>query len=715
MRITTQILTIALLAMVFTPIVSADNTDLQGRAILPWSGLVFEDDGAVVNSPSSFLNGVSNRVRLNVSDGIGDGSLFLDHFVSRSDAGFDRLANAFVGEHMYPGAMVHDAWFGWWLDLDNDGRINDNHDSFSKCSTSNTALGADPCALDEFKWRGIASNENTPVVGWMTPSNYPWSELIDAQTRADSFCYLDPWFDYTFGPEDENATYSEEDFINDNFDCTAPVLGAYNDGSNTAPNVFVDDTDHSNNHQGYSAGHGWESIYIDEGFLVTNYVVVAGNAVKSIGSAGGYKIDGAKTLTDVDRYESMSADVEILYLSAAGASREAVYSSSRTANVTLVETFDSVGPTISEVDSLANDTAGEFIDVIVDAIAPAIDVAIDALDNANNVLRANANPWKEEPYHGTWNTLYTPIAKEPDNFEDVYPHVIKGAASLTGEFNDYSAYLDGWNLFGDVVGEIKIGMVTNANIRPANVETGVSGDVPDVLPILAPISILGYDDGTEIGVHSQFSFTYADPYGAGNDGSGRSPAPILGFAGYAVAWRDLNADTWVGEVCDSEDPNWACDDAYNGGVVSSYDDWSTTLSDGETQGVCGLTTMVNGVITLYPINGNWPDVIVYRWYDRPTRNVWDATDDSQQYRTEVVSDNSPITIRWDPGYFNCAGNGGYYSRGADEVVFPRGTAGMSFKSVSTIVLTNGYDDADLGIEIAPGESFTDVDYYVSGL
>ncbi len=577
-----------------------------------------------------------------------------------------------AGNRMIPGEHGHHARYGWWSDKDMDGVIDDNHDRH--CATDG---GSAACAVDELRWRGVASDEATPMIGWAIPSNSYWGGLAEMATRVWPFCWEVPTYALFSWPG--GAEYGPDDYARTMFDCHAGVLSAYHNGARAGnEGSFNDDTALAQEHQSYRAGNRYDNLYTDDGLLVTATFVVVANPARDLGN--GWDITVPEALIDVDVYDAVDPSVESLYLASASAARSA-YMGAVTTVWAPIETVWQAANAVPTPD------AGVVQDVLDTYVAPYLDQGADVVTESTNFGNHPA-------YVTTYNALYSPVAKEPNTAEDDYPSIVfDGVPDLFGYGNDYSAHRDNWLLYGDVVPEVRLGNVANAHLGPLG-EQGNGGDVFD------QVTGSNYDF-----FRTHLGWKYLDPWCAGNADEDRCAIVKLGFRGHAGAWKDLSGDGWAGSVC-NPDPSVPCT-PYNNGATAEKEHWW----NGEVRGLCGITTLAGGTLTLRPMSGDWPPVLVVRDYDRPTRNVWRSGGDP--YQTEVVADDSPITIRWDPAYSKCKGDG-VESRAIDEVWFPAGTGGISVRVESVVTLVKSYMTPD-GIEIPAGQSFTDVDYLVAGL
>ncbi len=224
-----------------------------------------EDDGEVVRQPDNQLDGLVNRV---VASGArpGDGSLFLDAVLGNAVASFDAYPDRFVAEPgvfstlLLPGALRGSAWYGEWRDLDGDGVIDDVHDA---------ACAGSACPIDEFAWRGLASNEQISMTGALLPNSAGTPEFYGGGL-ADSRYY---------------ETYP-----------------------------FADGTARDRPNQEWTSAKTFLSG--DGGFLATVQTFVIASDKKSAGGVLGYDADDPSTRYDVDTYEALSPDVAPLWGSA---------------------------------------------------------------------------------------------------------------------------------------------------------------------------------------------------------------------------------------------------------------------------------------------------------------------------------------------------------------------------------------------------------------
>ncbi len=265
-------LALAIVLALMVPTVGATHWTVHEQGIGRGPGDTREDDGAVFRDAASPADGRVNRV---VAPGRtpGDGSLFLDAFlgarIGTRDAGFDLFLGHLAGDVLgrpnvllpAPGgreafAGHHtSAWYGWWMDGNGDGIIDDVHDA---------ACGTAACPGDEFRWRGIASGNAAGMVTLVTPAagSGPWS--------------------------------------------SGPGPGATSD--------MTDWTSRSNAEQSWRGA--FTASGVDAGLLSTVQTFTLAGARADPSSALGYDLEDPDALWDVDRYESLSADAEALWASA---------------------------------------------------------------------------------------------------------------------------------------------------------------------------------------------------------------------------------------------------------------------------------------------------------------------------------------------------------------------------------------------------------------
>ncbi len=150
-------LSILLLAAFLAPAASAGHWTLYYVGVDESAGETMEPDGAAIDAPWHLLHGQTNRVTLpgNVP---GDGARFLDA----------RLGVNAGGNALYPDVFFESllgrrdlllresdvsAWYGEWLDVNQDGRIDDLEGA--ACPSA--------CPGDEFAWRGAVSSHSDNV------------------------------------------------------------------------------------------------------------------------------------------------------------------------------------------------------------------------------------------------------------------------------------------------------------------------------------------------------------------------------------------------------------------------------------------------------------------------------------------------------------------------------------------------------------------------
>ncbi len=651
------------------PLVAGDHMDPIDETAGDRGFVTHENDAAVVVYPGSPLDGEANRVSP-VGATPGDGSLFLDHYLVGQNNRVTSAARSLelYGNGLLPGMYAHAVWYGWWTDIDSDGRIDDNHDAHCVSPETGWATLAavygtlsgesreSRCAADEFKWRGTASGDQTPMYGWQVPATRTWgfiSDYVPAYWPAacEVFVVLD-----AFSGDAERAAHQA-------YDCLGPMFSPYMNRGHGAPAAaFGDRTALTEFHQGYRSTNGFETLYLDEGFLATVYFVVAADVPFDVN--GQIDRTASGVLVDVDVHESLGPDVESLYYSTAIGTRAAYHA-------TVSAAFAPVGPAVEPIEEVV---------VIID------DFLVDLLgDPETTIIEASETNFNVIPgFKMAQSALHTPYPKEPNTAEDAYDFAtFGGSGGLLGEGNDYSAYASEWLLFGDVAGDFRhhennVGLALSL----VNIFTDYNG----------------------------FTFSPGswDPYNANGDPEQRGPAPRFGVSGVAYAWNDANGDGWVGNPCSSS-YRWSCEDPYNEGSYMYGNRWG-----GETRGLCDLTTMSNSVIDLVPMSGNWPDVFVARWYWNTQRHAESFLAETEIERSAFVNDGRTIQIRWDPAHAFCRTGGGS-NTGIDIVYFPHGTQGFSFKTVADVTLLRPYSDSAAGVNLPAGQRFVDVDYYVAAL
>ncbi len=430
MKITHMALALAAVAMLVAPTAMAGHytlvrADRDAGGALGFMASVSEwnDDGS--DSMPSGAVGAGLSERLTVPSGTpGDGaSIVLDsryvHAGVNSNFDPNFYGRAVFGDapRIYPGIGSFMAWYGVWNDLDNDGVIDEYQRNL-----------ANPA--DEFSWHGAANgNQGINMLSWMHPSN------------SDVSCR----------PPVAPVNACRDDLNDEPPQAGLHTLGALDDPASQTPDFAY--TDRTNGEapgdEAWLSGNGWMSAFTDESFVMTTWVLTSANPNAAAGSATRYDIDpanpGNDQLRDIDRYESLSAEVEALYLAAAPAGRAAWTILGQTV-------LEPVQRNISELDD-ADEITGPVDDLIfpgrafdgqtcavcnfLEGWAPFLDLQTDVVRPLPNVVLpdgTNVGPW------GFQGQGFSPFTAEGGDRSAV-PGFLIGIAQL-GWFFDANG--DGW-------------------------------------------------------------------------------------------------------------------------------------------------------------------------------------------------------------------------------------------------------------------------------
>ncbi len=639
------------------PVVEATHLTLyqyrnpaDGSPLAPGIGVTYEDDGMVARQPGGLLDGIENQVLLNTTEEVGDGSLFLDAvYYNHEQAYFDGatvMAPAFGGKRVMFLSGGFMAWYGWFKDLDGDGRINDHHDAAG--SYCHVSAPANCGAVDEFKWKGAASGDSLEMALFFLPS-----ELGGSTATRDS------------------------ERLSDTSIRPTRQFGAWQNGTSHRVDArFADRTSQTGEEQLWVGGNGWPWLFTDESFLLTTQTIVIANAEKSNADLP-YNFDDPDASIDVDQYESLSPEIESLWVSSARNLQDTIFQTRRapTQIGPMINGYAAiVSAAINNVSRLINEvTTGqtpvtEAVDQIVD---PIVDPVLRDADEADRAATDATNPQ---------------FAKEPNTAQDVYPGAtFGGVASWRGIGNDYSGYQSEHQLFMD---------------------SRLFARVPYGANVITPF--ISY------GVYGQNTRAYEEPMpcdGCGENQRGATPG-FLGAITWVGLWNDANGDQWPGERCDPADAdewdaeNNVCADIGNRGDAAGFG--STEMIP-----ICGTTTLNGGGgqaspqngIKITPMPGNeWPaGVTTLKWYDRPTRNIFRMDETHQPTGSESV------VLEYDA----CTG-GATNVRSVDVLFIPTGSLDISILVETTATMTKAFNDAETGITL-PIQSVRDVDVYYATL
>ncbi len=277
-----------------------DARDLGGPGAL-WHGMSrWNDDGSDVMPAGAVGGGLDERLHV-IGGTPGDGNTLVFDSRYLPMAGvlgaptdeFTGLVSE--GNRIMPGLGSFFAWYGIWNDLTGDGIIDD----YKADDFANTAR-------DEFFWHGIADgNEGLNMLAWAYPSNPDVgcsTPVAPINTCRDVDSFAEP-----------NAGLR--------------TLGALeNPGRSRADFAFADRTNVESDEL-WLAGNGFMTTFIDDGLIMTTTVMSIANAQPLAGSAAGFDLDPANPapdmLRDIDSFESVSPELEALYLSAVAPARGA--------------------------------------------------------------------------------------------------------------------------------------------------------------------------------------------------------------------------------------------------------------------------------------------------------------------------------------------------------------------------------------------------------
>ncbi len=361
------------------PAASAAHLTLYHAGIDRAAGETREDDGHVLSESGNPLDGQSNRI---VRAGTpGDGGLFLDARVTTRFPGIGHATPQLYGDSylreavgrddmIFPGDTAVMAWYGFWRDIDGDGAIDDVHDA---------SCGATVCGDDEFAWRGLARDEVLNVVHYSVPEQFAF-----------------------FYSEGNRSRFSMR--------------------------VLEDSTALSQPEQSWTVQRGYA---FDGPLIMTVQTVTIADAKRAAGSVLAYDFDDPNALIDVDRYESMNADVEALYISAYNELENPVrqiYGSPATAAELLAGV-----PTVGLPDTSAT------------------------------------SDYSSPRY-----------AKEPDHMDDDSEGrmLFDGVADVYGRGNSYAGYADGFHLYADNVVRGRRCLGVYAEVPTSTAATTVYGFCP---------------------------------------------------------------------------------------------------------------------------------------------------------------------------------------------------------------------------------------------
>ncbi len=696
-RLVPSIIIALFVASALAPAVQATHLTLYtfrnpttGESLDSGIGVTYEDDGDSARQPGGLLDGVQNKVVLNVTDVIGQGALFLDsqwyYHEQAYVASNYYLAPATGGKQMLYGSGGFMSWYGWWQDLDGDGRIDDHHDSGSCHATAPASCAS----VDEFTWKGAGSGDALEMVLYFLPSDLP----NNGQDRG----------------VDERTPQSASALgltVGRNWG----TFGAWANGTDARPDdTFDDRTEYSESEQLWVNGIGWPWVWTDESLLIESQTVVVANPGKS-NSELRYKIEGADVSVDVDTYESVDPTVEALWVSTvtpipgqvaearraptqigplvneyAAMVSAAINDVSRAINdltngqrppIEILDEFlqDNVDPVL---DDTVNPVVNNTLDLVNDTAAPYRDPAVAEVNALTRAANNNLSAAIEAYYNPAW-------LMEPNHVGDIYPGAtFDGVPDYLGVGNDYTDHATEYHLFMD----------SHAVFQ-----------VPGGANIYTPLITYGiYGDTTYEGNTAHIDPTPCD--GCGDSGRGFKPTFVT-VKNVIGLWKDTNLDKHPGVFCDPEDPDgdWDSDQQVCGNRDTfGWDGWSGS----EIIPICGTTTMNGGHVKVYPAPGHsWDDVtgqvIKLRLYDRPMYNAFNTD------QMTMPTGNDVVELALD----SCSG-GQIGVRSVDMLFLPTGSLEISLIFEVTATMTKAFTDEDLGVDL-PVESVTDVDIYLASL
>ncbi|MBI4394454.1 MAG: hypothetical protein HY556_11775 [Euryarchaeota archaeon] len=391
---------------------------------------------------------------------LGNAALFLDARISQAplsparsyaiDGGF--YVSAITGwsaNTLPPGENLLFAWFGWFNDLNLDGRIDDD------CmQRPGYVAGA-----DEFVWAGIMEERPHRLVAWILPGNHTAGQMPDPLGSS--------------GPSEPIDAL--------------PLMGF---PGSLSPDLSLDDR--SGNQYGVYpqacpadtfqvAGSGFASMYYDSALLSETEIVVAafpmdGSAVVGLDPFAplGYDLGEARFI-DVDHYEALNPSIADLWqgLRDAGRSEYLQLKEMTIAKVgesegkvdetaaaagherdVLVESFFSVARTAQ--DTFRNETGieppsgdpSDMTDEVAVLIGDGVNRSLEAFDRTTNISRRFFAVDPREP-NTEWDVL--PGASYGARSDEVGPSCTdRRAYHADGDCNDYSGYLDGRHAWADL-------------------------------------------------------------------------------------------------------------------------------------------------------------------------------------------------------------------------------------------------------------------------
>ncbi len=412
------------------------------------------------------------------------------------------------------------------------------------------------------------------------------------------------------------------------------VDGLYGDGD------MVDRTGRSEAEQAW-VGRS-VTVTTDAGLLSTIRVITLAGAGTALASPLGYDLDDPLALLDVDRYEALDPEVAALWTSA-------------------FATLDAGQVTIYEVIlPLERDALNETNAILAsDLTAPARGAFGLAFNTALGLVATASEGVETVPWDG----------KEPNHPDDASEGraFFGGIGDVWGSFNTYPGHLDSHHLFVD---------------NAARTMACAGG--------YARAPVLGESRAT-----APCFWSATEPVSA-NAGDRRGSGTALGFVMHVQLWRDMNLDAHVGEVCDPNDPAQFDAERNTCRPERHYRANHRINEYSEVVDACPTSSAPNGLVTLTPVGGPWPNVIVVKDAAQSTRVAFDPD------RVTVRSDTAPIVLRYEGA---CVIGGTVSTR--DIIIFPEGASLVPIRVDATVSLDR-FKDLALGIENGY-ESARDVD------
>ncbi len=433
------------------------------------------------------------------------------------------------------------------------------------------------------------------------------------------------------------------------------LLAAHGNASDFIFTELTDNTDVRNPQQEWAGG--FSNFELDAPLLSTLYTLTSAGARSAPGSHLGYDLDDPNGLIDVDRYSAVSSDLEALW----------------TSSVRFA-----LGDDPTDIDrAIGPHYYGERSEMVNESLALAFNITLGAVFNDVTLflLETGIGAFEEGMARATEPavTLIPRSAREPNTEWDDYGGraLYGGVGDFAGSRNAYPGYQDGYHLFVD----------TQANTRAcAGVRSVVAG----------PTSASG----------ASFCQTSGDfdLSGSLRDPPQRTSGTFLGFNAYIAIWRDDNRDSYTGTKCDPESEEFDRERNVCSNATIDENPMYAGWPDNELVGVCDVSSARGGTLTVTPVNGNWPGVVVMRDSSH--------TPSAATGGWKVHNDASPIVLDWGT---SCRSEfyGPFAISTRDVLFFPEGGSDVAIR-VESQVSFPGYLDVTNGIEVGH-ESVTDVD------